>query len=87
MVLERSKADEFRDQMQVLLIDALGHSEPAVRAWAANAVGGLEQPLKDVVPKLRELLQDESDQVREAARKAIKQLDSLAGEGENDKYQ
>ena len=64
-------ASQSRRQLLAILLSALAHDEPAVRAWGAKAVGDLDEPLKEAIPRLTELLQDQNEQAREAAQKTL----------------
>ena len=72
-------SSESRRQMSTILLDALGHEEPAVRTWAATKVGSLGVPFPDAIPKLTRLLQDENERVREAAQNSLTVLNSQSG--------
>jgi HEAT repeat protein len=61
------------------VLDEIGHPSPSVRLEAVRAAGELE--VSDAVPGLIELLQDESEDVRQAA---IWSLSQIGGEGVSD---
>jgi HEAT repeat protein len=57
-----------------LLISALNHEMPLVRAEAATALGQLGDLAKSALPRLQELLNDPSAEVRDAAGQTLKRL-------------
>lgn len=71
-----TSSSEFRRQLVAILLDALGHNEPAVRTWATQTVSHVGEPIKEAIPRLTELLQDENESVREAAQKTLTVLAS-----------
>lgn len=57
------------------LIEALSDVDCRSRTGAAKALGDIRPRAKDAVPALRELLKDSDDDVREAAKQALRQIE------------
>jgi HEAT repeats len=60
------------------LVAALGDSDPDVRAWVAQAVGGIGANAADAVPALTELLKNEDEGSRNSACIALGQIGPAA---------
>ncbi|MHB8973468.1 MAG: HEAT repeat domain-containing protein [Pirellulaceae bacterium] len=63
-----------RDSVPALR-EALDHSSPAVRRWAALVLGGIGSEAEDAVPALTEALSDRDRSVRDAARTALEAIE------------
>jgi hypothetical protein len=60
------------------LIATLGDSDPDVRAWTAQALGGIGPPAAEAVPALTELLKNENEGSRNSACIALGQIGPAA---------
>jgi HEAT repeat protein len=58
------------------LTATLKNKTPYMRIHAAEALGNVGPDAKDAVPALRELLKDSRDDVRRAAEKALKKIET-----------
>jgi len=91
-IIETAETATIMDEKQIPeLIKRLSDSEPAVRYWAAYGCAVLPEKSKSALPKLKELMKDEFDDVRIAACEALcrmgykkKSLNLLVQEMEND---
>ena len=57
------------------LREALNHSSPMVRRWAATVLGGIGSDAEEAIPTLTETLSDREPTVRDAARTALEAIE------------